>query len=178
MSLRFAILGLLSLAPMSGYDLKRTIDQSVGHFWTADHPQIYRTLASLVDDGLATRRTVVRTDRPSTHIHAPTDAGLAALEDWLREPPPPAPVREAFLAKLFFVGRLDAEAARALLRSRREEALAAVARLEALEVPPPEQGLSALLRGATRENGLVHARAELEWVEQTLAAIRTDEAGS
>lgn len=171
MSLRFAILGLLSLSPMSGSELKRTIDESVGHFWTADHPQIYRTLAGLVEDGLATRRTVPQSDRPDQHVHAATAEGLAALEDWLREPPAPAPVRQAFLAKLFFVARLDVDAARELLEARQEQVGAALSRLEALEVDPPADGLAELLRAATRENGLAHARAELEWVRSTLAAL-------
>ena len=52
MSLRFAILGFLSVRPFSGYDLKRAFDQSVRHFWTADQAAIYRTLGELESKGL------------------------------------------------------------------------------------------------------------------------------
>ena len=53
MALARIILGLLALAPMTGYDLKRHFDSSVRHFWWADKAQIYRTLATLVAGGLA-----------------------------------------------------------------------------------------------------------------------------
>jgi DNA-binding PadR family transcriptional regulator len=79
MSLRHAILGILSIQPMSGYDLKKVVNGSVGHFWTADQSQIYRTLATLVTDGLATRRTVPQDDRPNRHVHSITDAGTEQL---------------------------------------------------------------------------------------------------
>jgi DNA-binding PadR family transcriptional regulator len=48
------VLGLLNLAPMTGYDLKKVFDSSISHFWAADKAQIYRTLTALVADGYAT----------------------------------------------------------------------------------------------------------------------------
>jgi PadR family transcriptional regulator, regulatory protein AphA len=47
MSLKYAILGFLSLAPLSGYDLKKSFDRSLGHLWPADQSQIYRTLSQM-----------------------------------------------------------------------------------------------------------------------------------
>jgi PadR family transcriptional regulator, regulatory protein AphA len=45
MSFKYAILGFLSFAPFSGYDLKKAFDRSVQHFWPANQSQTYRTLA-------------------------------------------------------------------------------------------------------------------------------------
>ena len=36
MSLKHAILGFLSFAPLTGYDLKKAFDRSVQHFWPAN----------------------------------------------------------------------------------------------------------------------------------------------
>ena len=47
MELKHAILGLLSIQPMSGYDLNRAFSNTVAHFWYADQSQIYRTLDKL-----------------------------------------------------------------------------------------------------------------------------------
>ena len=44
MSLKHALLGFLSYAPMTGYDLKRYFDQSIHHFWNANLSQIYPRL--------------------------------------------------------------------------------------------------------------------------------------
>lgn len=47
MRLRHAILGLLSHAPQSGYDLNRAFNSSIVYFWYADQSQVYRTLDRL-----------------------------------------------------------------------------------------------------------------------------------
>ena len=45
------ILGLLSLRPMSGYDMKRIVDHSTRFFWAASYGQIYPELRRLEADG-------------------------------------------------------------------------------------------------------------------------------
>ncbi|QSB04772.1 PadR family transcriptional regulator [Natronoglycomyces albus] len=167
MSLRHAILGILSIEPMSGYDLKKVIDESVGHFWSADQSQIYRTLNALVEDNLATRRTVVQEERPNQHIHRPTDLGLAELEQWLRSPIQMGPSREPFLARLFFADRLPAADIAELLEAHHQEVLQRLAVLEAINVPDQPGDLGHVLRMATLANGITHAKAELAWIENT-----------
>ena len=176
MSLRHALLGLLSIRPMSGYELKRVVDESVGHFWSADQSQVYRVLASLVADGLASRRTVVQDDRPNRHIHAPTDDGLAELDQWLAAPLESQPVREPFLARLFFADRLPAPEIRALLDRRRRAVQESLAALTAIEVPDVAADVGEHLRLATRDYGIAQARSELAWLEET--SRRLDEAGA
>ena len=52
MSLKHAILGLLTIQPMTGYELKHeAFDTSIAHFWQADQSQIYRTLDRMESDG-------------------------------------------------------------------------------------------------------------------------------
>ncbi|KAB2352347.1 PadR family transcriptional regulator [Actinomadura rudentiformis] len=165
MSLRHAILGLLAGQPMSGYELKRAIDESVGHFWTADQSQIYRTLSGLVDDGLAARRTVVQEDRPNLHLHSVTASGLAELDRWLASGLQATPTREPFLARLFFAERLPLDEVRKLLDARRQETSELLTALEAVAMPEPSGSLGHALRSATLANGITHARAELEWLD-------------
>lgn len=171
MSLRHAVLGLLSIRPMSGYDLKKVIDESVGHFWTADQSQIYRTLTGLVDEGLASRETMVQADRPNQHVHDATDSGLAELDRWLVSPLEQQPSRDPFLARLFFAGRMPDIEIQKLLETRRQEVTLQLAALETIAVPsvPPEHvtGTEYLLRMATLTNGIAHAKAEITWLEAT-----------
>lgn len=171
MSLRHAILGLLSIQPMSGYDLKKVIDESVGHFWTADQSQIYRTLTGLVDDRLASRETKVQEGRPNQHVHSATEAGLAELDEWLASPLQPQSSREPFLARLFFANRMPLDEIRKLLETRRQEVRLQLAALEMIAVPDvvPEHvtGTEYVLRMATLANGITHARAELDWLDTT-----------
>jgi DNA-binding PadR family transcriptional regulator len=171
MSLRHSILGLLSIQPMSGYDLKKIIDESVGHFWTADQSQIYRTLAALVDEDLASRRTVVHDERPNLHLHSPTDRGLAELDRWLASPLQTQPTREPFLARLFFASRMPMDEARKLLDTRRHEVSEQLVALEAINVanavPENVTDVEHALRLATLANGITHARTEIDWLDAT-----------
>ncbi|MCY7287157.1 MAG: PadR family transcriptional regulator [Cryobacterium sp.] len=71
MSLKIALLGILNLAPMTGYDLKKSIEASVAHFWSADQSQIYRTLTALVAGGLAEVEVIPPDGRPDRHERVP-----------------------------------------------------------------------------------------------------------
>ncbi len=50
------LLGLLTIEPMSGYDLGQLIRISVGHFWRESYGQIYPNLKKLASDGLVTAK--------------------------------------------------------------------------------------------------------------------------
>ena len=160
------ILGLLDIAPMSGYDVKRYVDTVVTHFWTADKSQVYRTLAGLVADGLARIETVPGTSAPDRLVHHITDAGRAALHAWLVSELDRQPERDAFLARAFFAGSLDDDELRDLLARRRAAAEALLATLDAMRaVTPAPRDRAERLRFATLDSGMRHARTELEWLD-------------
>ncbi len=180
MSLRYAVLGFLSLRPLTGYDLKKYFDASVRQFWTADQAQIYRALSQLVDDGLAEVEIVEQDGRPNRKEHHITQAGLTELDQWLRAPLAPQPVREPFLVKVFFAGRLSTTDSAGMIDARIVAALNQLGILRAIAADaatvltsePP--GPVRLLTTATLENGIRHVVTELDWLRdlrQDLADI-------
>ncbi|MBK7454005.1 MAG: PadR family transcriptional regulator [Anaerolineales bacterium] len=88
MSLKHAILGFLSVAPFSGYDLKKAFDRSIQHFWPANQSQIYRTLAELDEHGLVQKQVIEREERLDMKIYDITPVGGAELHQWLCAPCP------------------------------------------------------------------------------------------
>jgi len=180
MVLRYLVLGLLTVRPMTGYDLKRAFDTSVHHFWAADRSQLYRTLAALVDAGLAEVEVVPQESYPDRKVHRVTPAGREALRAWLASPLEAEDSREPFVGRVFFADQLDDAGVAALLASRRAQAEEAVAALTAeqervaavLADGDPDadrvrgtRGLA--LRLATLRHGLAHARTELAWLDET-----------
>ncbi|KAE8766155.1 PadR family transcriptional regulator [Georgenia thermotolerans] len=159
------ILGLLALAPMSGYDVKKHVDSTIRHFWAADKAQVYRALASLVREGLATVEVIPQEGRPDRQEHRITEAGRRALRDWLASPLPTPTDRDPFLARVFFAGDLEPEEVRVLLAQRREQTQELLAALTALRPATAVTDRAGYLRVATLENGLAHARAELDWLD-------------
>lgn len=160
------ILGLLAIAPMSGADLKRHFDTTVHHFWAADKAQIYRALAALVDDGLASVTVVPGTTAPDRQEHRLTDAGRAALKRWLASELDRQPEREPFVARVFLAENLDEQGVARLLATRRTAALEQLAALQAIQAataPPTTRGER--FRLATLDHGLRHVRTELTWLD-------------
>ena len=99
---QFAVLGLLGLEPMSGYDLKQLITWSVGHFWREGYGQIYPTLLQLEKQRLVTKKTQRQKGKPDRNVYSITPAGRERLKQWLSQPAAPGVPRNELLLKLFF----------------------------------------------------------------------------
>lgn len=108
MSLSHALLGFLNLGPMTGYDLKKRLDESTQAFWHAGLNQIYPTLKSLVNMNLVESEVEVREGKPNRRVYRITEDGQAELLDWLAEPVHEVqPRKNVALLKLFFSGYLQ-----------------------------------------------------------------------
>lgn len=118
MALSDAILVLLTKQPMSGYDLAKRFDSSIGFFWTADHPQIYRELARLKSKGYVDVDEVSQTGRPNKHVYSITSAGLTALRTWSQKSSLPPPVKDDLLVRFYALENVDHDALRAQLMER------------------------------------------------------------
>ncbi len=116
-----ALLGMLSLRPMSGYEIRQTIEASIGNFWQESYGQIYPTLKRLVAEGLAEVKTEVggRAKRggPPRKLYQLTAAGRRRLRSWMKMPPVQQVPRNELLLKIFFAG----QGAPGLVRAHVEE---------------------------------------------------------
>ncbi|MEV7799442.1 PadR family transcriptional regulator [Microbacterium foliorum] len=169
MQLRHAVLGLLDLAPQSGYDLGRAFDRSVAHFWNADQSQIYRTLDRLEADGAIETETIPQQGKPDRRVHSLTDVGRAELAEWLSTPLESLKPKEPLLARLFFAESLGVDGILALLDEREAAVREGLEQLRAL--PAASGDLGAVLRMATLDAGIRQGEAELAWLRSTRASI-------
>jgi PadR family transcriptional regulator, regulatory protein AphA len=103
---RCAILGLLSRAPLSGYDIKKLIDLSISYFWNENFGHLYAVLRQMEREGLITRQVMQTPGRPDRSVFSLTDEGRTALSDWLVREPEDPPTRIELLLQLFFAGSL------------------------------------------------------------------------
>ncbi len=99
---KYAILGILSLGPMSGYDIKKMFQKSVAKFWNESYGQIYPLLKALVDEGFAVKSIEKQAGKPDRHVYALTDRGREELQRWLIEPVERQIGRIEIALKLFF----------------------------------------------------------------------------
>jgi PadR family transcriptional regulator AphA len=113
----WALLGLLSQRPRSGYDLKRTVDMSIRHFWAASYGQIYPELRRLETAGWIEGASAAAGGRPRREYRI-TDAGRQALVDWLHGIETRIELRDESLLRIFFADALPVEQALGLVRAR------------------------------------------------------------
>ena len=168
-----ALLGLLRKGPMSGYDLRKDVERSVGYFWSPAKTQIYTTLPKLVEAGLATQERVTQETRPDKTIYSITDSGREALREWVEKAPLDASQgRNLILLKLYFGSGADPEALLRQLRERREDARQLLEELRELdEAGAGESPFEAI----TRRWGFLYAEALLRWLEEAEQAVASPE---
>ena len=86
MALPHAILVSLCEQAGSGYELARRFDRSIGHFWTATHQQIYRTLRAMELKHWVHATTVTQHGRPDKKTYTVSESGRQELARWIAEP--------------------------------------------------------------------------------------------
>lgn len=170
MSLKHALLGLLSERPASGYDLLKRFDTSLANVWPATQSQIYTELTRLAGSGLI---TVAAEGPRGRKEYALADEGLAELRHWLTETKPQRNTRSDVLLRVFFLGVLTPEQARGYLTDLMELSEQGYEELQQLaqSIDGDEDDLAVYGRIAL-EYGLRFNAMRREWAEW--AANRID----
>lgn len=83
MSLRHALLALLTSEPMTGYDLVKSFRASASLVWHAPDSQIYPELRKMQSEGLILGTAVPRGEHATKKQYSITEAGLSAFRDWM-----------------------------------------------------------------------------------------------
>jgi len=169
-----AILVCLTERPMTGYELAKTFDSSIGFFWKADHQQIYRELTRLRDKGFVQAREVVQSGKPNKLVYTLTVEGKAALRHWAARPSSPPSIKDDLLVRLCALDAVDMEPMRADLMARLEYHRDRLARYQRVLVKRFPHGAASLAdtgKLLALRLGLRHERAVVEWCEESLDTL-------
>jgi DNA-binding PadR family transcriptional regulator len=174
MALGDAILACLTEHPMTGYELAKTFDSSIGFFWKTDHQQIYRELSRLRDRGYIQGREVVQTGKPNKLVYTLTPEGRTAFRHWAARPSTPASIKDDLLIRLYALEAVDIEPLRADLMARLEHHRDRYERYERIvkkrfpdgTASPADMGKLLNLR-----IGLRHEKMVAEWCEEAITAL-------
>lgn len=110
------ILGLLSHENLTGYDIKKRIDNGISFFWKGSFGSIYPALAAMEADGLVAKEqplqkensdeTPAQSGREKIY-YSITEAGKKSLVAWLEDSKVTNDLKYETLLKLFFGGAVD-----------------------------------------------------------------------
>jgi PadR family transcriptional regulator, regulatory protein AphA len=178
--IKYILLGFLNYQPMTGYELKQTLDHSVSHFWHAYHSQIYTTLRQMEADGLVVSEFLYSEGQPDRRVYSLTDAGRADFTAWLNQSlTEMSPIKEELLVRLFFSARRDPKSVLAELYLQRELHQKKLAEYRGLasgwvdkNVPAlPELKADSAFWRMTLEMGIAYEVMYAQWLAQTIQEI-------
>src|SRR5207249_10519863 len=104
MSVRHALLALLSEGPKYGQQLQQEFEARTGEVWPLNVGQVYTTLQRLERDELVEADETGEGRRRRFRL---TPVGAGVLDEWLRSPSEPSvPPRDELLIKVLIASRL------------------------------------------------------------------------
>ena len=180
MALGDAILVCLTERPMTGYELAKTFETSIGFFWKADHQQIYRELTRLRERGHVQAREVVQTGKPNKLVYTLTAEGKAALRHWAARPSSPPSIKDDLLVRLCALEAIDIDSMRADLMARLEHHRDRLNRYERMltkRFPHGAETLDDTGKLLALHLGLRHERVVVEWCEEALQTLQPGAGG-
>jgi DNA-binding PadR family transcriptional regulator len=175
MSFKHAILGLLSYTPLTGYDIKKLMQESSFMYWSGNNNQIYKALSEMDREGCIHSETISQSGAPPKKVYTLTDEGLDELMGWLQSEPEAPDSKKPFLVQFAWAGQLGGDDMLALL-GRYERVVKERLRMEqekkksgrfSLGGTPMEAAIWELLY----ENIVGSYEGELEWIKKVRKTI-------
>ena len=173
---QYALLGYLHYMPMSGYDLKKSIDSSIRFFWQENYGHIYPVLKRLEKDGYVTMTVEENPGKPSKKVYAITEKGKDYFREWMDRPPEPENIRKEILLKIFFSGFYDDSAIETYIENEKKQQHELIETYESIRAHINSSHQSDEYHKKrwiiTIESGIEMAQSQIRWAETALDMLR------
>lgn len=195
MSLRYAILGILTAAPLTGYETAKRFEGSVGHVWHAPDSQIYPELRRMESEALVEGRLERWGPKGTKTRYYITAAGETEFREWMATPLKYAPWRDVAHMQAAYFEWADPASVRMHLQQHAAHYTEQIAQwcsqvqaIESHEHPmiaarlqryPPEQHERIVAFKAFAYDGLIgQAQAEVDWAHRGLELLEALDAAT
>lgn len=165
--LQYIILGMVHDEPLTGYDIKKRIENGVGVFYKASYGSLYPALKKLAEGGSLTMQEQPRGGRQKKY-YTITPQGQAQFAAWLHQPLDTSDVMDNQLAKIYFFDRLPADARQRQLQAFEAHNLQYLEQLQQLEryFDAMENKDSFYYKLSTLYYGICMLQTNLAWCRQ------------
>lgn len=103
MSLNHVILGLLKKESLSGYEVKKVIQNTPFMYWSGNNNQVYKAFVELLDKNFVTKEVIHQEGSPSKNIYTITNSGIEEFNKWVMLETEMPTFKKEFLIKLALV---------------------------------------------------------------------------
>jgi DNA-binding PadR family transcriptional regulator len=155
-----SLLGLLTRAPLSGWELYAGFECSIGQFWSITRSQVYRELRTLAASGYI---EIGATGPRERRICTITPNGRAAFATWIAALPGDELIRFPLLLSVFFGDSVAPQTLAAACRIHRRKH---AERLAAYEAQRPDVIAEQPFPALALEFGIAYERTVLDWIDR------------
>ena len=177
MALQHAIMTALLEDEMSGLELAKAFDASLGFFWRASHQQIYQELKKLSQKGWLDSQAVPQPGKPRKILYAITPAGRAAIDSWVYEESRVQEAKDDLFVKLYNLSEANAPQLISELEKRREQVMKRLYLYEKIRRGHYENPASLPIRRKgiylALDWGTQHGEQFLQWCDGALEMLVT-----
>jgi DNA-binding PadR family transcriptional regulator len=168
-----AMLGHVPRREVSGYDLKKFADESLGYLWAPSKTQLYVVLRRLVADGLVEVRDVRQAHRPDKQLYRITAGGHTAVSEWLEgDEEEVDPDRSTFMLKFFFGRQAAPEAMWRQLGAFRDAYAQRLAVYEEIDRTAGNRETRDAYTRLALHYGIARAQAAVTWADAAASELR------
>jgi DNA-binding PadR family transcriptional regulator len=168
MSVRHALLALLSEGPKYGLQLRQEFEAGTGDVWPLNVGQVYMTLQRLERDGLVASDGEAEDGPQKTYLL--TDAGREALMSWLGPPPDTAvPPRDDLVIKVLVALRVPGVDVVELVQAHRRRLVGMMQYFTGLKADADERDVGLLL---VVDAEIYRLDAVIRWLESAETRLR------
>jgi len=169
MSIRHALLALLSEGPKYGLQLRQDFEARTGGTWPINIGQIYTTINRLQRDGLVEE---AGRQEDGSVIYRLTGEGRKAADGWWETPVDRAtPSREELAIKLALAVSAPGIDVRAVIQRQRTESLRALQGFTRIKRQVTGEDDASLARALVLDSLIFAAEAEIRWLDHTERAM-------
>jgi DNA-binding PadR family transcriptional regulator len=170
MSIKYALLGILSWKAATGYELKKLMEESSFMYWSGNNNQIYKALIQMQEEELVTSEVIHQDNAPTKKIYSITKNGLVELKEWLIMTPEAPEIKKVFLVQLAWSEILSDQEINELCFSYgkviRNQLLMEQEKLRRGLLAPNRNPRENLIWEMISENLIASYKSELQWIEK------------
>lgn len=170
----YAILGVLSIEPLSGYGIREFMKENTSGFWTESDGQIYPAVKKLLSQKLIkVIKSESKGDKRKT-MYDITKKGKDALASWLKEDAEKNSIRDEFILKLFCGANSDVDVNIDHINKKMYDIKKIISNLEKVKILLAEHEKESqhyLYWDSCIEYGLTIQKAKLQWCESVIKKL-------
>ena len=168
MSVRHALLALLSEGPKYGFQLAQEFEAGTGEMWPLNTGQVYTTLQRLERDELVESDDTA--ENGPQNSYRITESGQAELERWLNAPPDTTrPPRDELVIKVLVALRIPGVDVAALTQSYRRHVVEAMHQYTRLKEDAHDDDVGLLL---VADAELYRLESVVRWLDAAESRIK------